>query len=218
MELDDLKSAWQTLDRRLEQQNALQLHTLRGGKIDQLRGSLRPLVWGQLAQILFGALMLVLGVACWTRNSDVPALFGAGLSLHVYGVAAIIFAGVTLGRISRIDYAAPVLAIQKQLVQLRRTYILNGLCAGLPWWLLWIIAPMALLGLAGVDITSHAPEFVWISLAVGAAGLLATLWSLRWAQDPRRPRLAGLVDASMTGASLRKARCFLDEIAQFERT
>ena len=218
MELDDLKSAWQILDRRLETQTALQLHVFREGKLDKLRGSLRPLVWGQVAQIVFGALMIVLGVACWAQNPDVPMLFGAGLSLHVYGVVAIIFAGVTLGRIGRIDYAAPVLAIQKQLAQLRRTYILNSLCAGLPWWLLWIIAPMALLGLAGVDIASRAPEFVWISLAVGAAGLLATLWSLRWAQDPRRPRLASLVDASMTGASLRKARRFLDEIAQFERT
>lgn len=217
MELDDLKTAWRILDRRLEEQNALHLHVFREGRLDKLRGSLRPLFWGQLAQIAFGVLMILLGVACWKQDPDIPMLFGAGLCLHIYGVVTIIFAGVTLGRISRIDYGAPVLAIQKQLARLHHAYILNGLCTGLPWWLLWVVVLMAGLGLLGVDIASSAPEFVWSSLAVGVAGILATLWSLRWARHPQRPRLAGIVDASMTGASLRKARYFLDELAQFER-
>ena len=48
MELDDFKSAWQTLDRRLQLDNTLKLHALRERSLDKARDSLRPLFWGCL--------------------------------------------------------------------------------------------------------------------------------------------------------------------------
>ena len=42
MELDDFKSAWQTLDRRLAQQNAIKLAEFRDRKLGAARASLRP--------------------------------------------------------------------------------------------------------------------------------------------------------------------------------
>jgi hypothetical protein len=44
MELDELKHAWKTLDRRLEQQNALGLQMLRDGRLERARRGLRPLM------------------------------------------------------------------------------------------------------------------------------------------------------------------------------
>ena len=63
MELDNLKHAWQTLDRRLEQQNTLQLKIFRDRKLDTLRRHLRPLARGQAAQILCGVALVLLSVA-----------------------------------------------------------------------------------------------------------------------------------------------------------
>ena len=37
MELDDFKQAWQTLDRRLEQQNTLSLRLYADGKLEKAR-------------------------------------------------------------------------------------------------------------------------------------------------------------------------------------
>lgn len=51
MELDDMKAAWQTLDRRLEQQHALNLQLFRDSRADKARSGLRPLFRGQVAQI-----------------------------------------------------------------------------------------------------------------------------------------------------------------------
>lgn len=51
MELDDFKSAWQSLDRRLELDNRLKLHALHERSTHKARRALRPLVWGQIAQI-----------------------------------------------------------------------------------------------------------------------------------------------------------------------
>ena len=138
MEFDDMKAAWQTLDRRLEQQHALNLQLFRDSRADKARSGLRPLFWGQITQILFGVLMILLGVSVWSSHREVTHLLISGIIVHVYGVVAIVLAGVTLGMIQRLDYSAPVLTIQKQLAQLRSFYIRNGMIVGLSWWVFWI--------------------------------------------------------------------------------
>src|SRR5690606_7958982 len=114
MELDELKQAWQTLGRQLERQDAMQFQLLRDRKLEHARRSLRPLFWGQLLQMLLGLGLVLLGVACWSRNTDAPALLWTGIAVHAFGVAHIALAGITIGLIGTIDYAAPVLKIQKQ--------------------------------------------------------------------------------------------------------
>jgi len=218
MELDDLKSAWRMLDRRLEQQSALTQHIFRQDRLARAQSKLRPLYWGQILQILFGMAMIACGAAFWTQHRDALHLMVAGLTLHVYGAATIILAGITLGKISRIDYSAAVVDIQKQLGRLGRFYVFNGLTVGLPWWLLWIACLMILATAAGVDLYAVAPAFVWINVAVGIAGLLATRWFLRWSRGPRRPRLTKAVDDALVGMSLRRAQRVLDEIAAFEHS
>lgn len=218
MELDDLKHAWQTLDRRLEQQHTRQFQQLRAGKLDTLRRRLRPLVWGQTAQLLFGIVLVLASGMFWTAHRDQLHLLVAGIVMHAYGIGVIIISGITHGRLSRIDYAAPVLEIQKQLANLRRLYVIGGMCVGLPWWLLWLpAAMMTLKALFGADLYTNVPGLVWINLAVGTAGLLATAWFHRWSQHPARPRLARIMENSLTGASLRNAQAVLDEVRRFEQ-
>ena len=52
MELDELKAAWQVLGDRLERQEAIQWQLLRDRKLDRVRASVRPLVWGQALQAM----------------------------------------------------------------------------------------------------------------------------------------------------------------------
>ena len=139
MELDDFKQAWQTLDRRLERQNAINLRLYTDGKLDKARCRPAPAGLGpgradRLRRAADADGRLVLG----RPPRHVPHLLVSGLLVHAYGLAITILAGITLGMIRRIDYAAPVLGIQKQLAELRRFYIRNGMVAGLSWWLLWM--------------------------------------------------------------------------------
>jgi len=218
MELDELKVAWRTLDRRLEQQNMLSMKLLVDSRLDKLRSRLRPLYWGQALQMLFGVLLVVASAIFWSSHRNVLHLLLAGVCLHLYGVLTIVFGGVTLALMERIDYAAPVLTIQKQLAGLRRFYIRNALIIGLSWWVLWVpFLMLFLMGAYGVDLYARAPSVIYIGVAIGVAGLLA-LWGLhRWSRGGRRPLLAKFLDDSMTGSSLRKAQALLDEIARFER-
>ena len=221
MEPEALKAAWQALGRQIERSEAIQFELLRDKKLDRARSSLRPLFWGQLVQVLFGTVFVLLASLLWMRAGhqaeSLPlAVLLAGIVVHAYGIATIALAGETMRRIRAIDYAAPVVAIQKQLGSLRRTYIISGMVAGLPWWFLWVPMLGVLAGLGGVDLHAKAPGVVWIGLGVGLAGLLATSWFHRWSRNAARPRLARAVDDAITGRSLRKARSQIEELERFE--
>ena len=217
MELDDFKAAWQTLDRRLQLDNRLKLHELRERKLDKARGNLRPLFWGQVAQILFGIPFLLLAALLWTTSPEHVSSIIAGVLVHAYGVSTIASAGVVLGQLGKVDYSMSVLDIQKQLLRARTLYIRSGMVAGLPWWFLWIAILQVLTGLGDVDLLVKAPVLVWLGYGIGVIGLLGTWWFNRWARQPERAEFGRKVDDSLTGGSLRKALAQLDELRRFER-
>ncbi|NDK39879.1 serine/threonine protein kinase [Pseudoxanthomonas gei] len=222
MELDEIKMAWQAQDRKLERQNAINFQLLKDDGTRRVRSSLRPLAWGQLAQMAFGVLFVLLAASLWMRAGSSPGrlpwhLVAAGVLVHAYGIAAIAMAGCTLGLVRTIDYALPVVAIQKQLAKLRRLYIFGGIVAGLPWWFMWVPVLMVLAALGGVDLYARAPSLVWIGMGVGAAGLAGSWWLHHWSRSSRRPQLARTMQDGMTGSSLRNAQRIADEIARFEQ-
>ncbi len=216
MELDELKATWQALDRKLQQSNAIQLQLFKDGRMKNMRAGLRPLFWGQIVQILFGVLNILIGIAFWSEHRDVMHLFCTGLILHVYGVITIITAGYTLGRISSIDYAAPVLEIQKRLASVRRAHVGSGIIAGHTWWLLWIPYTVVIFAYLGIDIHAVSPSYIYISVAVGIVGLLAMLGLQYWASSSRSGKFGQRFTESMSGGSLRRAQRVLDEVKQFE--
>ncbi|MGA9422101.1 MAG: serine/threonine protein kinase [Rhodanobacteraceae bacterium] len=219
MELDEMKLAWQTLDRQLERQHALNLQLFRDGRLDKLRRGLRPLVWGQAVQMLIGVGGMLLFAPFWIAHRHEPAMLIAGLIMHLYCLGLVVFGGVMQGQVAGIDYSAPVVAIQRRLLRLRRTYAVYGaLIVGLPWWFLYIPLVMVLAKAgSGVNLLDSAPSFVYIGLAIGIAGSLATWWFHRWSHRPERADFGRKVDDSAAGGSIRRAQATLDEIARFER-
>ncbi|MET1024713.1 MAG: serine/threonine protein kinase [Pseudoxanthomonas sp.] len=223
METDQMKSTWQLLGQQLERSNTLQLHALRERHLDKTRASLRPLFWGQVLQILLAGVPFMLLAGLLWHHAGLPgatlplSTLLAGITVHIYGLAATVLAGSTLGRIHGIDYATPVLEIQEQLGRLRRLYIVNGMIVGLPWWFLWVPLLMTLSGLANVDLYARAPSLVWIGMGIGISGLLGTWWFHHWSRSPKRPRLAKAMQDSVIGGSLRRAQTLLDELERFAR-
>jgi hypothetical protein len=218
VELDEMKSAWLALDRRLERQEALNLHVFREGRLDRLRATLRPLVIGQVVQIIAGALLAFLFAPFWIEHRDTPHLLLTGLSLHAYALMFILFGARDLYMIQRIDYAAPVLEIQRRLAELRawrvRVAPLFGAVGCLIWvpFLLWLFEVSF-----GVDVYALHPEVAYVFIACGLGCLGIMLLLIRWMRDPRRPRLAKLLEDSVAGRGIAKAQRFVDEVAAFAR-
>jgi hypothetical protein len=216
MEIDDMKAAWQTLNQRLDAQAALNLNMFKGDKLDKMRRGLRPLVWGQAVQILFGALIAMWGGSFWIEHRAVPHLLIAGLIMHAAGISMIGLGAFMEALIGRIDYSAPVLTIQRQLAQLRKVYVRGGFAIGLPWWVLWVPFLMVFLqSLFGADLYMNAPWMVWICAAAGIVGMLSTWVFVRWAGQ--RPRLGKWLESGAAGRSINNAQGFIDEITRFEQ-
>lgn len=219
MELDDLKTAWKMLDRKLERDNALRLAELRDRKAERMRHSLRPLAWGQSAQMLFGVLVMLMGAACWAQHLDNGILLASGLVVHAYGLAVAIAAGNVLGKARAIDLGEPVVAMQLGLARLRKAYLVSSRIAGLPWWVMWMPMLCVLIGVGYPVLPGpfHPAAWVWSSLAAGAAGLAATWLFHRWAHQPQRVELGRRMDDYFAGSALREAQSQLDELVRFER-
>ena len=213
MELDELKSAWQVLDQRLRRNDALQFELLREHKLDQVRKGLRPLYFGQTVQFLLGIGLIALGVACWSRNPDVPGLLATGIVLHAFGVLTAVMAGLTMGLARSVDYATPVVAIQKQMARLLKFHTLNANLCGAPWWIMWVLVVAGFAGLGEVDPGAGTPAWISISLAVGVAGMFAT-----WAYFGfRRGGGDGSANCADGGDGIRRSRRLLAEVARFEQ-
>lgn len=216
IDLDDFKQAWQRLDARLAQQNALAFQAFRDQRTQQMRRRLWPLYGGQIVQMLFGIAMIVLGVYGWRRNLSAVHLVVAGVLAQVYGVAAVVSAGRTMRHIRELDYAAPVVTLQRQLGELRAWHVRAGVWLGQAWWFLWMPCLMIAAAALGVDVWERAPRVLVAGTVIGVAGVLVFEAAARLSRRPGWTWLAVLNDDAMAGASLRRAQAVIDEIARFE--
>lgn len=213
MELDDFKSAWQSLDARLARQEQLQLAWLRDRKTHQARRNLRWLHVGMLLQMLLGLGLILLGVGCWTHNLHTPGLLATGIALHAFGILHIVFGGLVTGLAAGLDYSAPVLRIQKRLRLLLRVQTLNSNLCGAPWWVLWVLVVIGFAGLSPTHVAGPTPLWIWISLGIGILGTLATwLWAAKAARKP--DSLYARLDDGTDG--IRRSLRLFDEIDMVE--
>src|SRR5437762_1757492 len=162
-ELDDLKTAWQSLSRNLEHQHTLALHQFRENKLTRFRSGFRPLVIGQIIQIICGALLALCGGSFWVDHLGVVHLMVCGISLHLYGIMLIVFAARDLFLIKQFDYAAPVLVLQKQIADVREWHLRAGLWFGITGCFIWIPLILMIFHGLGVDVWQRNPGVVgWL--------------------------------------------------------
>ena len=214
MELDELKQSWQALDRRLAQQHALNLQLHRESRLEKMRHGLRPLWVGQLVQIVAGALLSLVAGHFWFEHRQYPHLLFCGVLVHLYGLLMIVFAARNLHLIKQVDYAAPVLEIQRRLAELRAwktrieapVFLVTG-C------FVWIPALLMLFAGLGADVWRLHPQVVLWLCASGVASLLL-IWLAVWLI--RRVWGARVLEREAAGYSLRRAEAVLEEVRRFQ--
>lgn len=220
MELDDLKLAWQSLDRRLNLQLALNLQQFRQNRFDQLRRGLWPMRIGQIARILFGIVLVAFAAPVWVEYWQQPVLVFCSLIVHLYGLALCVTGARVLWLTMSLDYSASVLVIQPQLAGLRSFYLRSSFWLGNAWWVLW--APLLVLCIPYSEprIPNSLYRLVWPQLAVfsafGVAGLLTAIWLYRLWRRSNPDAVRRFEDRSSRGIA--NASRVLDEIARFEQS
>src|SRR5258706_7664101 len=90
MELDELKTAWRELERRLDANDALAGRLLREKKLDKTRSTLRRIAWGQALQIAIWIGIITIVGPFWIQYRATLHFLVAGLVMHLYGVVTIV--------------------------------------------------------------------------------------------------------------------------------
>jgi len=216
MELNELKSTWQILEKALERGNRLSVAILRQQKLDAVNKSLRPLKLNQAFQISVGVFFIVLAGVLWSTKPTAISVILSGVFVQAYGIGCVLTAGIVFSSLNRIDYSAPVVEMQRGLARVRRAYGICVLVAGLSWWFLWIPLLMLLAGLAHVNLYAHAPSVIWIGIATGIAGSLCMYGLYAYSQKSSNLRFRQLIECATFGRSLQSALQQLKEVRKFE--
>jgi hypothetical protein len=213
MELDEMKLAWQELEARVRHTQALNFQLLKDNKLNQVRRGLRPLVFGQALQLAIGVAFSAWAAAFWATHLQPLHLLVCGLLVHAYGMLLILFAARNLYLIQRIDYAAPVLDIQRKLVELRAFRVrveapVNAVLGCFVW------IPVLWMNLAWYGLDLWKRGFMLWALACSLVGL-ALVVLVVWAMD--RLGYARKIKDNSAGRSVLRAQAALDELTRFER-
>ena len=220
MELDDLKQAFARLDRRLEEQNAVNVAWSGARRATGWRSASAPSARAQTLADRGGRRDRLHRRRRLARHLDDPGgPFVSGVILHLYGIAMIIFGAVTKALIGGIDWAGPVLGIQRRLSRVRKAQVLAGIAIGLSWCVLWIPALIVLFHLLfGVDIVAPAPDdWLWMTRRRrGADGRRRPAPSL--GPRDRTDGITAAFDDAFTGEHLKRAQAELDSISASSAT
>jgi hypothetical protein len=216
MELDELKAAWQQLDRRIGVLTAINGKLLTETMVRKARWRLVPVLIGAVLNVLFGACFAVAWGRFWVANLATPVIAAAGISLHAVSIALIIIGMVRLVLALRIDYTKPVLAIQRSLAALQAFEVHSFHVM----WFACCMIPVALaamvMGFAGMDLRESASAYIVANVIVCFVIGLAPWLLHRWARR-RGGRLAAWMDDFLLNRSIARAREAISEIDEFVR-
>lgn len=220
MELDDMKAAWRELERRVEAVTAAQVATAAELTLERTRSELRRFARLPLLELVSGALLSLLLGSFLASHVGELRFAVPGAALLVGSIWTVAVSIRQLAALRHIDYAGPVVAIQRELAALRalrlRTSRWMLLLAPVVWTPLAIVAAE---GLIGLDLYRE-PGPLWLAsnLAFGVAASAMMVWisprvARRW---PDSPFLRSLAD-DLAGHSLVAAVRIVDRIDDFDR-
>jgi hypothetical protein len=222
MEHDDLKLLWKETGQRLASMEPLlrlNARLAQAGIRDRSRSKLRFVHVVLWYEVCFAAAAVLLIGAYLPGSLSTPRIAIPAAALMAAAVLNLAGAVRQLVALNAIDYAGPVVAIQRALAEIRAMRARSNRrllrSAPLLWALAVIVVPHAL---AGLD-PYQAFGLPWIAgnLAVGLAVMAAAAWaSRRLPPSSRRLAFVRWLGDDLAGRKVAEASGFLADIAAFE--
>ncbi len=220
MELDDLKQRWTQLDQKLDAAIHFNTHLLAQAALERnAETALR-----RLSRWLWAGLVLNVVAALWlgsfiADHITQPRFWLPAAGLHVGIIALILVAIHQLRAIAQVDFAAPIVAIQKRLEWLRLLRIRATMATLLLSPLLW--TPLLIVGLKGffgVDAyASFSTAWLWANMLVGVLIIpIGTAIARRYADRLHPSPLLQRLLRDIAGRNLSAANDYLQSLRQFE--
>lgn len=217
MEIDELKATWKSLERELATHNALLRHSIMTRRARSVKLALWPLAIGQAIQLVVGLLLIPIFANFWFEHRDVPHLMLCGILMQAYLTILMILAARELHLIFAIDPSEPVVAIQRRIESLRTWRIRLGPFFAVTGCFIWIPLMLVIFASVGADVWAHKPSVVYWFFVSGLVpfAIIVAIWL--WGRRPGNRLRAQVLSDHVAGATVRRAREALEEIAAFER-
>ncbi len=219
MNFETLQTPWATYEQNLALNLKLNLELLRATRFQQANSAIRPIMLAAAAELALGILSAILLVMFAANHlTTLPFLLPA-VALYMFVIFQVAFAVYHLLIIRAVDFGAPVVALQKKLVQLRihRIRVTQATIMLSP--LLWI--PLLIVLFKAVDVNANtAFDNTWLlaNVLFGLTVIPVTLWMAhRFAGSFQRlPFIQQLLD-DIAGRELNTAIDFLAKLSSFEQ-
>lgn len=205
MEMHELEQAWGAVDARLSQQELILRRMETGRGMDSLRSRLRLVSTWQVVELLIGVAIVLWAGGYWWDHLDQPHVALYGIGIHLFGLALIITSARQLYRLTVIDYRQPVVAVQSQLLALRRMRAQGERVLLVVGFVAWVPFLFLVLRRFGMDVWLTRPDVVLWNL--GAGVLMAVVAALLMRRYP------GAFEKDATGRRLREIEAELADLA-----
>jgi hypothetical protein len=208
MESDDLGRLWRAQTEELVERTEVRLTARTEAR--SLLGRFRGLL---ILELVTGLATCLLAGSFVADELETAHLAIAGAVLLAAGVAQVIASATQLSLLERVDHAAPVLALQRELERLkvrRIRHLRTAFAVGLVGWVAFGVVAMQVV--FGVDLVVMLGAW-WVALNVAVGALLVPVFhwlsgQLEWFASLRE---------DLVGRSLEEALATLEELARFER-
>lgn len=217
MELDDLKAAWMRNDERLDDLLVVNRQLLRGSRMKRVHSSLTQLGRGIVATLIMDVTALILVGSFLGDHSGNAKLFLPALALHLAAIASLAATIRQLLLVRSIDGTAPVVDIQKTLLQLRTLRIRTTKWTFMIAPLLWVPLLIVSLRVLGIDPYAVLSAKWLVANVIFGVVFLGAVWTIsrRYAGGFRSPFMQRLMD-DIAGRSLLAASQDARDLAEFE--
>ena len=217
MELDELKASWQALDRRVTEISAVNARLVNEAQTRKARWRLLPLFLNALFGLIGGGIFAGIFARFWIAHWTTTSLVVSGMLLHAMSVGVVIASVMQILIIARINYAQPVVTIQRYLALLRAWSLRSFRWTWMGMFLLWPALLIVIVqSTTNINLWINARNFVINSMICGAVGALISWGFYHWSHRPGW-RIGAALDRIVTGSSLERAQAAIDEIEQFAR-
>jgi hypothetical protein len=217
MDLDEMKQQWEEQNQKLDESIRLSRSLLTATNLNHARSALQRLK----AALIFGAaiwflIIMALGDFIFQNLANLGLVWSA-VAVDVFAIGMLVANIRQLATIQKIDYASPVVLIQRRLAELRVFRVRTvqwGLVAGtIVWAPCLIVVAKAWFGLEGIN-----AAWLWANVVFGLSLIPLTIWiSRRFADRMHQSPFLQKLMRDIAGQNLTAATGFLASISEFER-
>jgi len=215
MDLDELKSRWEEMDRKLDASMKLNQRLVRQSLVGRAMSALKWLTPGIAVELAINTILLVILGGFIAAHISEPRFLFPALALHLFAIAHLAGGLHQLVAIWGVSFDEPVLEIQRRLAELRilriRVTKWTLIIAPLLWPLMLIVGMKML----HVDAYRVLPG-PWLA-GNFVFGVAFVVVMLALAPRLRKMRIMQRVMDDLAGRSLANATRFLKDVKEFER-